>query len=61
MAHDERAINKALRGLSEKTVNNIVSFLRILTGKSAKTEILGIPETVPTALTIDHVSEDTTN
>ena len=61
MARFERAMDLSPQDLSDNEVNDIIAFLNSLTGKSAKTGILGIPDTVPSGLPIDRLSVDNTN
>ena len=42
--------------LSDNEINDIIAFLNSLTCKSAKTGILGIPDTVPSGLPIDRLA-----
>jgi len=61
MARFERAIDLSPQDLSDNEINDIIAFLNSLTGKSAKTGILGIPDTVPSGLPIDRLSVVNTN
>ena len=53
MERQSQKIDITAKALSDQEVFDIVSFLESLTGKSAKLGTLGIPESVPSGLSID--------
>ena len=61
MARFERAMDLSPQDFSDNEMNDIIAFPNSLTGKSAKTGILGIPDNVPSSLPIDRLSVDNTN
>ena len=61
MARFERVMDLSPQDFSDNEMNDIIAFLNILTGKSAKTCILGITDNVPSSRPIDRLSVDNTN
>ncbi len=55
MARFSRALDIAPQNLSDQQVNDILSFLSSLTGKTAKNGNLGVPEQVPSGLPVDRI------
>ena len=61
MARFERAMDLYPQDFSDSEMNDIIAFPNSLTGKSAKTGIVGITDNVPSSLPIDRLSVDNTN